>query len=293
MNDSARIFAIAVALSACGDGGTAGPFDGRPDTSLSGDADGSLASRCQIQAMQITCDHESLSLNDSTADREIAYETPLGVAPAAGWPAVIYFQGSFVTGTSAFAAQVGAPFGAYNLTLTIKALLDSGYAVIAPNAAMMGTTFWETNVPPYSTSWTGSPDDVFVTRILAAIPAGMFGTIDPSRLYAMGISSGGFMTSRMAVSYPGVFRALADHSGSYATCSAICVVPTPLPANHPPVLFLHGDTDAIVPMSAVQPYFDALQAEGIEAQLVTDPNAGHEWLAAGAATIPAWFTSHP
>ncbi|HET9992660.1 MAG TPA: PHB depolymerase family esterase, partial [Kofleriaceae bacterium] len=235
MRDRARSVAIAVALSACGHHGTAGPLDGNPDASLGGDADGSLASRCQIAPTAITCDHDTLSLNDSTADRDIAYEVPLGVAPAAGWPAVIYYQGSFVTGTSAFSAQVGAPFGEYNLTLTIKALLDGGYAVIAPNAAMMGTTFWETNVPPYSTSWSGSPDDVLVTHMLAAITAGTFGPIDPSRLYAMGISSGGFMTSRMAVSYPGVFRALADHSGSYATCSAICVVPTPLPADHPPV----------------------------------------------------------
>ncbi|MEP6861074.1 MAG: prolyl oligopeptidase family serine peptidase [Deltaproteobacteria bacterium] len=287
---SARVLAIVITLSACGDHASV-PLDGNADASP--DADGSLGSRCEIAAMQITCDHATTSLDDSTASRDVAYEVPLGVAPASGWPAVIFYQGSFVTGTSAFAAQVGAPFGEYNLTLTIKALLDGGYAVIAPNAAQMGSTFWETNVPPYSTSWTGSPDDVLVTHMLAAIGAGTFGTIDPARLYAMGISSGGFMTSRMAVSYPGVFRALADHSGSYATCSAICAVPTPLPADHPPVLFLHGDTDAIVPMSAVQPYFADLQAEGIEAQLVTDPNAGHEWLAAGVITIPAWFTSHP
>lgn len=284
--------AIAVALAACGDG-AAVPSDGNVDaTPGDGDA-GSLGSRCQIGSNAITCDHATTSINDSTADRDVAYEVPLGTAPASGWPAVIYYQGSFVTGTSAFGAQVGAAFGEYNLTLTIKALLDGGYAVIAPNAAMMGSTFWETNVPPYSTSWAGSPDDVLVTHMLAAIGSGTFGTIDSSRLYAMGISSGGFMTSRMAVSYPGVFRALADHSGSYATCSAICVVPTPLPADHPPVLFLHGDTDTIVPASAVQPYFDDLQAQGIEAQLVTDPNAGHEWLAAGATAIPAWFTSHP
>jgi predicted esterase len=101
------------------------------------------------------------------------------------------------------------------------------------------------------------------------------------------------MTSRMAVSYPGKFRALADHSGSYATCSATCMVPTPLPANHPPTLFLHGDTDTIVPMSAVQPYLDALMTEGFDTQLVTDVDAGHQWLPQGAQAIPAWFDSHP
>lgn len=97
----------------------------------------------------------------------------------------------------------------------------------------------------------------------------------------------------MAVTYPGKFRALADHSGSYATCSAICLVPTPLPADHPPTLFLHGDLDVVVPITAVQPYLDALLAEGHEAKLVTDALAGHQWLREGSQVIPAWFDAHP
>jgi predicted esterase len=130
-------------------------------------------------------------------------------------------------------------------------------------------------------------------NLFAAISGGTFGPLDSGRLYAMGISSGGFMTSRMALSYPGRFRALADHSGSYATCSDVCVVPTPLPSGHPPTLFLHGDLDAIVPMSAIQPYIDALTAEGYTSSLVTDPNAGHQWIAAAVQAIPAWFAAHP
>ena len=44
------------------------------------------------------------------------------------------------------------------------------------------------------------------------------GPLDPSRLLAIGVSSGGYMTSRMAVSYPGKFRALAIAAG--ASCRA-------------------------------------------------------------------------
>lgn len=100
------------------------------------------------------------------------------------------------------------------------------------------------------------------------------------------------MTSRMAVSYAGTFRALADSAGSYATCSATCTVPTPLPNDHPPTLFLHGDADNVVPMSSVQPYIDALRAQGHEVKVVTDANAGHEWLVEGPTAIPAWFDVH-
>jgi predicted esterase len=66
-----------------------------------------------------------------------------------------------------------------------------------------------------------------------------------------------------------------------------------LPADHPPTLFLHGDTDTIVPMASVQPYLSALQAEGHETMLVTDPDAGHQWLPEGPDVIPAWFDAHP
>jgi poly(3-hydroxybutyrate) depolymerase len=225
--------------------------------------------------------------------RHIAFATPLGTTPPAGWPAVIFFQGSFVPGHSSFAARRSDPFGLVQLVLTIKALLDRGYAVLAPDASSGGTAFWETNIPPFAFDWSGSPDDVFMRAIFDAIAHGAFGTIDPTRLYAMGISSGGFMTSRMAVSYAGKFRALVDHSGSYATCGSICSVPRPLPADHPPTLFLRGDKDALVSMASIQVYIDALTAEGHEVELVTDPTAGHEWLVEGSSAIPSWFDSHP
>jgi poly(3-hydroxybutyrate) depolymerase len=254
--------------------------------------DAAPLSRCRIGATEASCDHRMLRVSDSLVNRDVAYQVPLGTPPANGWPVVVFFQGSFVPGVDAFSGSVFSPFGVFDLVRTIKALLDDGYAVIAPNAAVDGTTFWQTNIPPFATSWAGSLDDHLVLNLLTAIESGAFGPIDASRLYAMGISSGGFMTSRMAVSYPGRFRALADHSGSYATCSAICFVPTPLPADHPPTLLLHGDLDAIVPSVAVLPYVDALRDEGHEVQLVTDPLAGHRWLRAAAQVIPAWFDAH-
>jgi poly(3-hydroxyoctanoate) depolymerase len=259
------------------------------DSSASEAGDAGLGSRCVVDNTGVTCQSESLSLSDSITTRLVTYETPLGTPPSAGWPTVIYFQGSFLPGHTAFAAVPTAAFGMYELTLTIKALLDGGYAVLSPDATADGSTYWETNIPPYATDWSGCPDDVLMNNIFSSISGGAFGPLDSGRLYAMGLSSGGFMTSRMAVSYPGKFRALADHSGSYATCGPTCYVPTPLPVGHPPILFLHGDEDTIVPMTSVQPYLDALNAESFTTKLVTDPTAGHQWLDAGPTVIPAWF----
>lgn len=246
------------------------------------------ASRCDTSASKIACPHESLTL----AGRSVAYAVPLGDPPSGGWPAIIYFQPTGVPGDAAFAATADAAWNQYDLTRTVAALLDGGYAVVAPNAEKDGTGAWETNAAQYAQSWAGSPDDLLMQALFSALAAGRFGPIDSAHLYAMGISSGGFMTSRMAVSYPGRFRALVNHSGTYATCVATCTVPRPLPADHPPTLFLHGDEDSVVPLAVVQPYVDALEAEGHEAKLVRDAHAGHQWLPEGPQLIPAWFQSH-
>jgi predicted esterase len=129
--------------------------------------------------------------------------------------------------------------------------------------------------------------------LFAALSAGELGSLDPQSLYAMGISSGGYMTSRMAVSYQGKFKALAIASGSYATCGGLaCVVP-PLPSDHPPTLFLHGDLDAIVPIQTMESYRSALKSQGLQSCEVVDRGAGHQWLTEGPGAVLAWFEQHP
>ena len=251
------------------------------------------ASRCQATAAEVTCSSHSLSLLAQVLPRDVHYELPIGAAPAKGWPAVIFFQGSFVAASASFAAKNGDRFGTFHLTLTIKELLDHGYAVLAPNAAVAGRTAWQTNVPPASELWSASSDHAFMSAIFDAIGEGKLGALDASRLYAMGISSGGFMTSRMAVSYPGRFRALAINSGGYATCGLTCSMPTPLPSDHPPTLLLHGAADTTVAPSTMEMYRDELLTEGRTVKTVLDPKAGHEWLAAGPSAIRAWFDATP
>ena len=96
------------------------------------------------------------------------------------------------------------------------------------------------------------------------LDAGTFGPVDPRRMYATGISSGGYMSSRMADAYPGRFRALAIQSASYAWCSGpACTIPT-LPEDHPPTLFLHGALDLTVPLYTMDLYHDELVDEGVE-----------------------------
>ena len=202
-----------------------------------------LGSRCTLgpTANDIDCSHQTTNIGG----RVVLWQTPLGVAPAGGWPIVIIYQGSLLSpdGSSLLAPhgmwQVTASDGAadglfadYVLTqlttqtTVIERLLDGGYAVLTPTADSSGFA-WDTNLPPWLFDWPPAPDNQFLDTLFAVIGTGQLGPLSTTRWYATGVSSGGYMTSRMAVSYDGRFRALAIAAGSYATCAGggVCVVP--------------------------------------------------------------------
>lgn len=245
---------------------------------------------CSYTATTRSCPHQTLRLTTGPlSSRDVHFQVPNGEAPPDGWPVAVLFQGSFFSASTMWDATKGDPFGGWNQTGVVASLLAAGFAVVTPEAQGGGNTFWNTNVPPWSFLWTTSPDADLMSALFAALDDGSFGAVDPDRLYAAGISSGGYMTSRMALSYPGRFRALAIHSASWATCSGpLCVLPE-LPADHPPTLFLHGEDDVVVPISTMWIYADRLDVAGFEVRVVTDPAAGHEWIDVAPAEIVDWF----
>lgn len=247
-------------------------------------------SRCVVTATSVYCDHNVTPLHVSvTVNRDIYWQTPLGAPPAGGWPVVVLYQGSFFGPSLTWGTLApGTPFGGFNQGLLQARLLDHGFTVVAPSAA--AGLAWQTNA---GVPWSTTTDVHVIDSLLAEIAAGRYGPADPSRLYATGISSGGYMTSRMAVSYAGRFRALAVHSGSYATClGPVCNVPASLPADHPPTLFLHGSLDTTVPIATMMPYHDRLAAQGVATDLDVDPQATHEWLADSPSLVTSWFETH-
>jgi len=281
------------------DAATATPSDAAipPDAAPEPELDAGrppAASRCTDIDGVVDCEYETLTLLTGLSGlvpRDVHYQVPTTAPPPGGYPVVLVFQGSLFTGELSWYGWEGAPFGALHQARTVKTLLDRGYAVLTPEAHANGSTYWDTNVPPYSASWELAPDHRFMLDIFEAIEGGRFGALSPERWYATGISSGGYMTSRMAVAYPGRFRALAICSASYATCSGpLCVVPD-LPADHPPTLFLHGAADAVVPISTMRPYAAALRPL-VPVDVVVDDEAGHAWIPAAPDAVAGWFDAH-
>ncbi len=278
-----------------GGGGGDGGLDGGASDGGGLDA-GAPTSRCDLGEHTLTCTRQSTTVwtgFSGLLPREVHWQTPLGEPPAAGWPAVILFQGSLFTAELFWVVLDTDTFGFWNQGLLTKALLDAGFTVITPEAHAGGTTAWDTNIPPMSLLWETAEDHQFMLDLFDEIDEMSFGPVDPLRWYAAGISSGGYMTSRMDEAYRDRFQALAIHSASYATCSGpLCDVPDDLDAAHLPTMFLHGEEDDIVPVETMAEYRDALDALGVETATVLDEEAGHGWIDAAPQAIPQWFQEH-
>ena len=251
--------------------------------------------------------------NDDLLSRNVFWAPGNGRGPR---PVVVLFQGTSSLGADALGldanggllgpggtwnqpVDTAGPFGVYYQVKVVQALVNNGFTVIQPAAHYQAPIgyFWDTNL-----IWTGSEDQALIPALIAAIASGAFGPADMAHVYATGISSGGYMTSRMAnefASVPGQldparpFRAIAIESASYESCSgALCVIPTPLPSTHPPTLFLHGLVDPIVPIVTAQAYDAILQAQSIPERFVVDSLASHQWIAAAPSEVLAWFQHH-
>ena len=281
--------AVALPLGGCGQ-----LFDW-----LGGDEDDDAVydgSRCKLDGKRIHCSHHSDTLWTGTTGvtpRVVHWQVPVGDGPPEGWPVAILFQGSLFSADTFWDADQNDGFGGYNQVLVTRALLDAGFAVITPEARLAGSGAWETNIPPMANNWSSSGDHAYMLDIFAAIADGDFGPCDAARMFAAGISSGGYMTSRMDVAYRSRFRALAIQSASYATCAGpICDVPTPIHAQHLPTLFLHGGQDGVVPVETMLDYHEALLDAGVDSEAVIDDAASHEWLDTAPEQVLAWFERH-
>ncbi len=242
------------------------------------------------------CLYETSSLSTVTGGtRTIHWQHPLGAAPAGGWPVALLFQGAGPAAEAYWLSTTEAPFGGVYEPRVIKALLDAGYAVLTPEPKRnAGINSWQSNVISHRGDWENSDDHSLMLAMFDAITYGTFGNLDGDRIHAAGISSGGYMTSRLAVTYQDRMASVAIVAGSYATCAGLlCSIPDDLPGDHPPVLFLHGEKDGVVPISTMEEYEAALAATGVTTKVITDPRAGHEWFAGTPAEIVTWFQSHP
>jgi len=274
------------------------PSYGDPADDLQDHAAG-VESPCSVGWYTIDCHANETTLSIDGVERTVLWQVPSGEAPAGGWPVVLAFHGTNDPAAKFFDWNYynafDQYFGGYYQMKTTQALLDNGFAVLAPKArSVTGGIYWDTNIPPHAENWDDSPDAAFMDRLLEEIEDGTFGPLDDGSKYAMGLSSGGYQSSRMAVAYPSEFEAIAIQSASYATCisSFPCdVSAADLPANHAATLLMAGVWDTIVPLYTIESYSDALDDNGTDVVLEV-VNASHQWTSSSPGWVLEWFQTH-
>jgi len=256
--------------------------------------------RCTESRSRITCSHSSIEFEIRGQTRTVHYQRPAQGAPKG---TIIIFHGWNLYADFGWEAKSTGrdTYGIYNKVLTIKALLEAGYTVITPNA-QKPAGYWDTNQAPYNTKdlrkWTESPDHDLVLALLAAIGEGRFGKSTMDSIHVVGFSSGGYMASRMAYSYPGQFRSITVQSASYFYCggeycpASVAKALASLYGTHPPTLFLHGTSDSLVPVETSELYHNALKAHNIDTRRITGRNVNHQWLDEAPKEVLAWIEAH-
>ncbi|MCX4241704.1 dienelactone hydrolase family protein [Paraliomyxa miuraensis] len=263
------------------------------------DPNGGTTSVCTAGLYWLDCHAQSTTFVVDGEEREVLWQVPNGEPPPEGWPVVLAFHGTNDPAGKFFDWNywntIDNLFGGYYQLKTVQGLLDHGFAVIAPKALVRaGGIYWDTNIPPYDTDWESAPDAELMERLFDEIAAGTLGPLDPGRQYAMGLSSGGYMASRLAVDYPDQMKAVALQSASYAACiSTLCSVSAEdIPEDHSPTLLMAGYWDGIVPLYTIEGYEDALVEAGVDVELKVVNNASHQWTSHSPGWVLAWFQTH-
>ena len=256
--------------------------------------------RCTVTDSQATCTYRKETLQN----RDVLYQIPEGTPPAGGWPVMIQYHGWNMGGESDWDAKKSGRSGMYYKVATKAHLLNTGFAVFAPDSNMFRDGgYWETNIDPFASEnleiWQSSDDHRFLMALISEIEGGIYGDLNSKKLNAMGFSSGGFMTSRMGFNYYDKFTTLSIVAGGPAWCDgAWCPQtffssPEPKKAveNHPPTLFLHGSRDFVCKARFAKDYHEILKSAGRVTKYVTEA-VGHIWLSKSPSEIVNWVRQY-
>jgi polyhydroxybutyrate depolymerase len=161
-------------------------------------------------------------------------------------------------------AQGAIMFGVRGSDLEAKSD-EEGFIAVFPNGT--GNS-WDAG----SCCGSGDSDDVgFFRALIAHVRDGLGLCVDRTRVYATGLSNGGFMSYRLGCEASDVFAAVAPVAGSLMIDAAECEAARTRPV---PLLHLHGNDDSIVAydgssgFSAVQSVADWASMNGCSATSV-------------------------
>ncbi|MBT8469656.1 MAG: hypothetical protein KJN97_13005 [Deltaproteobacteria bacterium] len=179
---------------------------------------------CSDGTLDSSSTHIDLEFEGTTRSYEIHIPTSYdGTTPA---PLVLNFHGFTSSGLGQQASS--------NMDVTADA---EGFVVAYPNGLDQS---WNAGLCCGRSATLGVDDVGFTRAVIEDISAR--GCVDPSRVYATGMSNGGFFSHRLACEAADIIAAVAPVASVLALDPATCT-----PARPIPIIHLHGTGDPLVP----------------------------------------------
>jgi polyhydroxybutyrate depolymerase len=156
---------------------------------------------------------------------------PDGVRPDKPLPLLLYLHGY-----GGYAAVSDNWIGASREALAM------GYAVLLPEGKtdFMGRRFWHATPGCCDFLRTGVDDVAYLFHLV--LESQRVVMIDPTKIYIMGHSNGGFMAYRIACEHPDLVRGIIVIAGASFRDPSRCRLPQALNALH-----IHGMEDSVIP----------------------------------------------
>lgn len=143
-------------------------------------------------------------------------------------------------------------------------------------------------------SWALTPDKMvkdlaFFDALLKKLMADY--KIDPDRIYATGMSNGGYMAHFVGKERSKVVAAVACHSGALGLQTLLGINAE----RKFPVMIIHGDKDNIISVDIARENRDKYKKEGHEVNYVEVPGLTHWWATDAGINEKIWkfFADHP
>jgi len=201
--------------------------------------------------------------------RSYHLHVPESVRPDVAHPLVLVLHGGGGNG-----------FGMSRLSHFDRVADEHGFIAVYPDGV---DAFWADGRGVTDADDQGIDDVGFLMALLDALAARH--RVDPARVFAAGISNGGFMAQRLACDHADRIAAIASVGASLpAALADRCRPARPVPA-----LFVHGTEDTFIP------YAGGLVTgrSGRSAVLLSAPDSVRRWAERSGATRPVGPTDMP
>lgn len=233
-------------------------------------------------------------------ERRFLWISPDSPAPEGGYPVLFVLHGATQYAETWFKNGKGGIQGSYiwgkRQTNFVEDALKKGFFVIAPDSIRplkIGPKAWDS----ITSDFNQSKDLPFIKDILDWLTNSSL-SINSSRLFCIGFSSGAFMTSRIGQYFEKEFKAIAVHSGGNADRLIIKGLhhyfdfnsDINISKNHPPTLIIHGNKDHIIPVIVAKQFYSDLQDAGIKSILLLNSIGLHIWQTNFNEDILDWFS---